>query len=89
MRFVITGKAWISGQWVYRDDLKALAHKQGHGVDHCVLPDTDYLVTDDPGRMTQKRRDAALYGIPILTSDEFLDMMGGEIELSSTLGVKL
>jgi NAD-dependent DNA ligase len=89
MRFVITGKAWIDGQWVYRDDLKALAQKQGHSVDNQVHYGTDYLVTDDPERLTKKRRDAALYGIPILTSDEFLDMMGGEIELSSTLGVKL
>ncbi len=87
MRFVITGKAWVHGMWIYRDDLKALAHKQGHQVHPQIAHGVDYLVTDTPEKMTQKRRDAIEYGIPVCSSTDFLDMIGGQIELTSTLGV--
>ncbi len=87
MRFVITGKAYINGQWVYRADFERLAEKQGHYVNKVVDGFTDYLVTDHLDKWTQKRLAADWHGTKIISSEEFLDIMGGTIELTSTLGV--
>lgn len=84
MRFTLTGKAMVNGLWIYRGDLMSLAHKQGHFIDGKVLWDTAYLVTDTPDRWTQKRRDANNLHVPIISTEKFIDMMGGKIEFKHT-----
>jgi hypothetical protein len=87
MRFVMTGIAKMEGVHILRDDLIALANSKGHVVDTKVLGAyTDYLVTDSPERLTKKRTTAAYYNIPTISTEEFVDMMGGEIELPRTMG---
>lgn len=73
--------------WVLRADFEELAKSKGHSVDNAVSWDTNYLVTDDPGRMTKKRKAAQQLNVPVIDSESFLQMMGGQIELKNTLGL--
>lgn len=82
--FVLTGIARFDGLHILRDDLIAYAKSKGHVVRGKVDIYTDYLVTDSE-KMTQKRKAAEAAGCDIITTKEFIDMLGGDIELTKTM----
>jgi len=84
MNFVMTGKAFLYGGRVLRNDLILLAQKNGHIVTPKVFYGTDYLVTDSPTVNTLKHKMATMYKVPIINTEAFVDMMGGELELVDT-----
>jgi len=51
----------------------AYANRAGYTVENRVHYRTNYLITDNPNRMTVKRRAAIRYGIPIISYSQFLD----------------
>jgi hypothetical protein len=65
-RIVLTGKLAES---VLRETLTAALYKWGAVIETTVTPSTDILLAVDPERLTQKRKDAARYGITVL--DEY------------------
>lgn len=85
MRVVLTGIARSSTLHILRDDLIASAHAQGIAVDSVVRYNTSYLITDSD-KKTVKRKRAELFGVPIISTDKFIeDVLGGEIEIPRTL----
>jgi len=84
--FVFTCIGQMEGMHILRADLEALAKSKGNFVKNKVTCLTDYLVTDSTIK-TQKRKTADAWQIPIVTTAQFIDMMGGEIELKETLGL--
>lgn len=84
MRVVLTGIARQGDLHVLRDDLIQAAHSQNISVDAKVRTYTDYLVTDST-RKTRKRIDAEMYGVKIITTSEFIDLLGGQIEIPRTI----
>lgn len=84
MRFVLTGIAKYDGMHILRDDLVAYAQEKGHYVDSRVFFGTDYLVTDST-KLTVKRKAAKSYSVPVITTEEYIELLGGDIELPRTL----
>ena len=87
MRFVLTGIARFGEMHVLRDDLIASAKDAGHYVDPRVTLATDYLITNYPDKQTRKRKDADKYGVPVISTQEFIELVGGKLELHRTLGM--
>ena len=87
MRFVLTGIAKVAGTHIMRADLIKLATSKGHKVDPKVAWHTDYLVTDS-AKWTEKRRMANMLNTSIITTNDYIDLLGGEIELDKTLGME-
>jgi hypothetical protein len=79
-RIVITGRL---AEGVLRETLTATLYKWGAVIETIVGPATDVLLAVDPDRMTQKRRDAARYGVTVL--DEY----GFTAHLADALGTAL
>lgn len=63
---VVTGKL---ADGVLRETLTAALYRWGAVIDTEVHASTDVLLAVDPDRMTQKRKDAARYGIAVM--DEY------------------
>ncbi|MBR2122589.1 MAG: NAD-dependent DNA ligase LigA [Lachnospiraceae bacterium] len=71
--FVITGKLY---HFENRDALVKLIGENGARCTGSVSPATDYLINNDAGSGSSKNRKAAELGIPVITEDEFLALLG-------------
>lgn len=72
--FVVTGSLEHYGS---RKELKADIESQGGKVTGSVTGSTDYLITNDPGSGSTKNRRARELGVPIITEDDIIEMLGG------------
>ena len=70
--FVITGSL---EHFSSRDEAKETVEKLGGKVAGSVSRKTDYLVTNDPSSGSSKNRKARELGIPVITEEEFLEMI--------------
>ena len=70
--FVITGGV---NHFTNRDELKAYIEERGGKVSGSVSKKTDYLINNDTMSTSSKNKKAAELGIPILSEEDFLDMM--------------
>ncbi len=73
--FVITGSVL---QFKNRNELKAFIEERGGKVAGSVSKNTDYLINNDNMSSSSKNKTAKELGIPIITEDEFLEMVGGK-----------
>lgn len=71
--FVITGSL---NQFENRDQAKARIQELGGKVAGSVSGKTDYLINNDIGSASSKNRKAKELGIPIITEQDLLDMIG-------------
>ncbi len=78
----ITGKTLvITGSVTHfanRDELKTYIESYGGKVAGSVSAKTDYLINNDATSASSKNKKATELGIPILTEDSFLALVGGE-----------
>lgn len=70
--FVITGSV---NHFANRDEVKALIEEKGGKVTGSVTSKTDYLINNDAASNSSKNRKAKELGIPIITEEEFLQML--------------
>ena len=70
--FVITGKL---GHFENRDELKALIMRLGGKAAGSVSAKTDYLINNDVTSGSSKNKMARELGIPILSEEDFLEMI--------------
>lgn len=70
--FVITGKL---GHFENRDELKALIMRLGGKAAGSVSAKTDYLINNDVTSGSSKNKKARELGIPILSEEDFLEMI--------------
>ncbi len=73
--FVITGSV---EHFANRNEAKALIESLGGRVTGSVTARTDYLINNDSMSNSSKNKKAKELGIPILTEEEFLDMIRQE-----------
>lgn len=73
--FVITGAI---EHFANRDEAKAVIERLGGKVTGSVSAKTHYLITNDPASGSSKNKKAKELGIPIITEEEFLSMIGEE-----------
>lgn len=76
MNIVFTGPAKIGGERVVRSLLIEVAEENGCYVDNAVTRATDFVVAsslDFKNRKGLKLRAADALGIPVITTDEFID----------------
>ena len=79
MIFVFTGPAKLNGQRVVRSLFEDIAEERGHAVLGHVDGYTDYVVASSPdfmGRKGSKLRLADKLGIPVISPEKFMEMMG-------------
>ena len=72
--FVVTGAVY---HYKSRRELQADIEKAGGKVTGSVSKKTDYLINNDAASSSRKNMTARELGIPILTEDEFLEMLHG------------
>ena len=72
--FVVTGAVY---HYKSRRELQADIEKAGGKVTGSVSKKTDYLINNDAASSSKKNVTARELGIPILTEDEFLEMLHG------------
>jgi DNA ligase (NAD+) len=67
----------VTGDLKYhrRDILKTIIEKRGHKMTGGVTKKTNYLITNDTESGTVKNKKAKELGVPILTEDEFYDLL--------------
>ena len=70
--FVITGKLH---NFKNRDELKSKIESMGGKVASSVTSKTDYLINNDVFSNSAKNKDAQRLNIPIITEDEFLNLI--------------
>ena len=70
--FVITGSV---EHFVNRNELKAVIEAQGGKVTGSVSAKTDYLINNDAASSSSKNKKARELGIPVITEEEFLEML--------------
>lgn len=70
MVFCFTGKACLP-----RPQLQAMAEANGGKCASSVSKNTTYLVTDDTDTGSSKNKKAAELGIPVITSEQFLELV--------------
>ncbi|MGN1083447.1 MAG: BRCT domain-containing protein, partial [Lachnospiraceae bacterium] len=71
--FVITGKVFrFSG----RSELKGYIEERGGKVTGSVTAKTDYLINNDAASQSSKNKTAKELNVPVITEDEFLEMVG-------------
>ena len=70
--FVITGKV---NHFKNRDELKAKIEELGGKVSGSVSKNTSYLINNDVDSVTGKNKKAKSLGIPIISENDFLDMI--------------
>ena len=73
--FVVTGSV---NHFANRSELKEAIEAQGGKVTGSVSANTDYLVNNDVHSTSTKNRKAAQLGIPVITEEELLEMLGRE-----------
>ena len=73
--FVITGKVL---QFANRNALKEVIEQAGGKVTGSVSAKTDYLINNDVTSNSSKNKTAKELGIPILSEDHFLLLLGEE-----------
>lgn len=70
--FVITGSL---NHYSNRNELKELIEKLGGKVTGSVTGKTSYLINNDSTSSSSKNKTAAKLGIPVITEDEFINMI--------------
>lgn len=73
--FVITGK--MSAPFKKRDELVAEIEANGGKVSSAVSSKTDYLINNDKASTTAKNKKAIELGIPIISVDDFIELLKG------------
>ena len=73
MTFVISGKLH---EWGFLKDVKSYLEKYGAKLGTSVTKKTDFLVTNDIESMSDKYKKAIELGVPVVTEDEFNEMVG-------------
>jgi len=71
--FVITGSV---EHFANRNEVKAVIEAKGGKVTGSVTSKTDYLINNDVKSTSSKNKKAKELGIPIITEEEFLNMIG-------------
>jgi DNA ligase (NAD+) len=71
--FVITGSV---EHFANRNEVKAVIEAKGGKVTGSVTNKTDYLINNDVNSTSSKNKKAKELGIPIITEEEFLNMIG-------------
>lgn len=71
--FVITGSL---RHYENRKQLKTDIEREGGKVTGSVTGSTDYLITNDPNSGSGKNRTAREHGVPIITEEEIMRMLG-------------
>lgn len=72
MNFVITGSV---EHFANRNEVKALIEAKGGKVTGSVTGKTNYLINNDTASASSKNKKAKELGIPIISEEEFLNMM--------------
>jgi len=75
--FVITGKVF---EFDGRSALKAFIEERGGKVAGSVSAKTDYLINNDSTSQSSKNKTARELNVPVITEEEFLQMVGGKEE---------
>ena len=70
--FVITGDVY---HFKNRNELKAKIESLGGRVSGSVSSKTTYLINNDTESTSSKNQKAKMLGIPIISEDEFLEML--------------
>ena len=73
--FVITGSVH---EFANRDELKSFIEARGGKAASAVSAKTDYLINNDSKSTSSKNKKAIELGVPIITEEEFLDLVGGK-----------
>ncbi len=73
--FVITGSVY---HYANRDEVKAVIESKGGKVAGSVSAKTHYLINNDVNSTSSKNKKAKDLGIPIITEEEFIQMLGEE-----------
>lgn len=73
--FVITGAV---NHFENRDELKSFIERKGGKAATSVSAKTDYLINNDTQSTSSKNKKAKELGIPILSEDDFLALLGGK-----------
>lgn len=72
VNFVITGSV---EHFANRDEVKALIEEKGGKVTGSVTSKTNYLINNDAASNSSKNKKAKQLGIPIISEEEFLQML--------------
>lgn len=72
MNFVITGSV---EHFANRNEVKAVIESKGGKVTGSVTSKTNYLINNDVASTSSKNKKAKELGIPIITEDQFLEMI--------------
>ena len=75
MTFVITGSVQ---HFASRKELQAFIEARGGKATSSVTAKTTYLINNDVTSNSSKNKNAKVLGIPIISEQDFLNMMGGE-----------
>ena len=73
MNFVITGSV---EHFANRNEVKAVIESKGGKVTGSVTSKTNYLINNDATSTSSKNKKAKELGVPIITEEEFLEMIG-------------
>lgn len=73
VNFVITGSV---RRYANRNELKALIEEKGGKVTGSVTSKTNYLINNDTTSSSSKNKKAKELGIPIISEDKFIEMLG-------------
>ncbi len=74
MTFVITGGV---EHFANRDEVKAVIEQRGGKVTGSVTARTQYLINNDVNSTSSKNKKAKELGVPIITEEEFINMLEG------------
>lgn len=73
LNFVITGSV---ERFANRGEIKELIESKGGKVTGSVTSKTNYLINNDSASASSKNKKAKELGVPIITEEEFLNMLG-------------
>ncbi|MCI5995082.1 MAG: NAD-dependent DNA ligase LigA [Blautia sp.] len=73
VNFVITGSVH---HYANRNELKALIEEKGGKVTGSVTSKTNYLINNDTASTSSKNKKAKELGIPIISEEDFIEMLG-------------
>ena len=76
VNFVVTGSV---EHFANRNEVKAVIEARGGKVTGSVTSKTAYLINNDKMSTSSKNKKAQDLGIPIISEEEFIEMLGGEI----------
>ena len=72
VNFVVTGSV---NHFANRDEVKAVIEARGGKVTGSVTSKTNYLINNDVTSNSSKNKKAKELGIPIISEEEFLEML--------------